>query len=99
MPNTIRAYIPGGTYFFTVNLLERRRRLLVENIEPLRSAFRTVKQQRPFQIEAIVILPDHLHCLWTLPPDDCDFSTVGVRLNRLFQRLLNPENGFQREGR
>jgi putative transposase len=48
MPNYIRAYIPGGTYFFTVNLLERRRRLLVENIEPLRSAFRTVKQQRPF---------------------------------------------------
>ncbi len=75
MPNYIRTYIPGGTYFFTVNLLERRRRLLVENIEPLRNAFRTVKQQRPFQIEAIVILPDHLHCLWTLPPDDCDFST------------------------
>jgi putative transposase len=43
MPNTIRAYIPGGTYFFTVNLLERRRRLLVENIELLRNAFRTIK--------------------------------------------------------
>ena len=61
MPNTIRAYIPGDTYFFTVNLLERRRRLLVENIEPLRNAFRTIKQQRPFQIEAIGILPEHLH--------------------------------------
>jgi putative transposase len=90
MPNTIRAYIPGGTYFFTVNLLERRRRLLVENIEPLRNAFRTVKQQRPFQIEAIVILPDHLHCLWTLPPDDCDFSTRWRLIKSAFSRAIEP---------
>jgi putative transposase len=53
MPNYIRSYIPGGTYFFTVNLLERRRRLLIEHIEPLRNAFRVVKQDRPFHIEAI----------------------------------------------
>jgi putative transposase len=66
MPNYIRAYIPGGTYFFTVNLLERKRLLLVEHIESLRNAFRLVKQQRPFHIEAIVILPDHLH--WVCIP-------------------------------
>ncbi|MEQ1739785.1 MAG: transposase [Methyloglobulus sp.] len=75
MPHYIRAYVPGGTYFFTVNLLERKRRLLVERIDALRNAFRIVKQQRPFRIDAIVILPDHLHCIWTMPPDDCDFST------------------------
>ena len=60
MPHYIRAYVPGGTYFFTVNLLERKRHLLVEHIDALRSAFRIVKQQRPFRIDAIVILPDHL---------------------------------------
>ena len=75
MPHYIRAYVPGGTYFFTVNLLERKRHLLVEHIEALRNAFRIVKQQRSFRIDAIVILPDHLHCIWTMPPDDCDFST------------------------
>ncbi len=63
MPHYIRAYVSGGTYFFTVNLLERKRRLLVEHIEALRNAFRIVKQQRPFRIDAIVILPDHLHCI------------------------------------
>jgi len=68
MPNYIRAYVPGGSYFFTVALLERRRHLLTENIDALREAFRTVRTQRPFRIEAIVILPDHLHCLWTLGP-------------------------------
>jgi putative transposase len=71
MPDYVRAYVPGGSYFFTVALLERRRRLLTENIE----AFGSVRARRPFRIDAIVILPDHLHCLWTLPPNDSDFST------------------------
>lgn len=75
MPQYIRAAIPGGTFFFTVALLERRRRLLVEHINELRAAFQTVRRTRPFSIDAIVILPDHLHCIWTLPADDADFST------------------------
>lgn len=58
MPNYIRAYIPGGSYFFTVALLERRRCLLTENIDALREAFRSVKIQRPFKVAAIVVLPD-----------------------------------------
>jgi putative transposase len=74
MPDYIRAYVPGGSYFFTVALLERRRHLLTENIDALREAFRTVRNQRPFRIDAIVILPDHLHCLWTFPPNNADFS-------------------------
>jgi putative transposase len=67
MSNYICYRVPGGCYFFTVNLLERKKHLLTEYIELLRHAFRTVKQQRPFHIDVIVILPEHLHCILTLP--------------------------------
>ena len=75
MPQYIRAFVPGGTFFFTVALLERRRRLLTQYIGDLRAVFREARERRPFTIEAIVILPDHLHCLWTLPEGDADFSS------------------------
>jgi len=75
MPQYIRAFVPGGTFFFTVTLLERRRRLLTENIDKLREVFKVARQRRPFTVDAIVILPDHLHCIWTLPSGDADFST------------------------
>jgi putative transposase len=75
MPQYIRAFVPGGTFFFTVTLLERRRKLLTENIENLREVFKAARRRRPFTIEAIVILPDHLHCIWTLPSGDADLST------------------------
>jgi putative transposase len=61
MPQYIRAFVPGGTFFFTVTLLERRLKLLTENIDKLREVFQMARQRRPFTIEAIVILPDHLH--------------------------------------
>jgi len=73
MPQYIRAFVPGGTFFFTVGLPERRRKLLTENIDHLQEAFRAARRRRPFTIEAIVILPDHLHCVWSLPPGDSDF--------------------------
>jgi putative transposase len=60
----------GGTYFFTVNIAERKQDLLVTHVEPLRSAFRLVKQRHPFHIDAIVVLPEHLHTVWTIPKDD-----------------------------
>lgn len=69
-----RYRVPGGTYFFTLNLLERRQDLLVRHIHALREAVRRTRQQRPFHIDAWVVLPDHLHCVWTLPPGDDDFS-------------------------
>ncbi|MGD0216520.1 MAG: transposase [Desulfobaccales bacterium] len=69
-----RAFVPGGTFFFTVTLLERRRQLLTENIDNLQEVFTAIRRRRPFTIEAIVILPDHLHCIWTLPSGDADFS-------------------------
>jgi putative transposase len=55
--------------------LERRRKLLTEHIDILREVFKAACRRRPVTLESIVILPDHLHCLWTLPDGDADFST------------------------
>lgn len=74
MPDYRRWRVPGGTYFFTVNLLDRRSDALTRHIEHLRAAVRLTRQQRPFYIDAWVVLPDHMHCVWTLPPGDSDFS-------------------------
>ncbi len=71
-----RAFHPGGSFFFTV-VTARRRPILATAaaVEVLRSALRTVRAVHPFTVEAMVVLPDHLHCIWTLPPGDADFST------------------------
>ncbi len=70
-----RFRVPGGAYFFTINLLRRRgNTLLVDRIDALRAAMREVRAQRPFHIDAWVVLPDHMHLILTLPPEDDDFS-------------------------
>jgi putative transposase len=74
MPNYRRALVDGGCWFFTVNLHDRGSRLLVEHIDILREAVRATRQRFPFQIDAMVVLPDHIHAVWTLPADDSDFS-------------------------
>src|SRR2546425_8547733 len=74
MPNYRRAFVPGGCWFFTANLLERRSQLLVDEIEALRDATRRTRQRYPFHVDAMVVLPDHIHAVWTLPPGDADFS-------------------------
>ena len=66
--------MPGGSYFFTVNLVDRRRALLTDHIDLLRAAFRQVRARHPFAIDATVVLPDHLHAIWTLPEADADFA-------------------------
>ena len=83
-----RVWVPGGTCFFTVNLLERRRTLLVDRIDALRVAFRTACAARPFAVEAIVVLPDHLHCLWRLPEGDADNATRWRHIKSTFSRLV-----------
>ena len=64
----------GRHVLFTVNLLERRQDTLVRHIDVLREAVRKTRRERPFHIDAWVVLPDHMHCVWTLPPGDDDFS-------------------------
>jgi putative transposase len=75
-------------YFFTVNLLRRDGRLLVEYIDLLRGAFRQTRQACPFDVLAMVVLPDHLHCLWQLPPGDADNATRWSRIKAAFSRGL-----------
>ena len=71
-----RAKTKGGTYFFTVVTHNRSPILSIPaNISLLKNAFRCVMTRHPFAIDAIVVLPDHLHCIWTLPPGDEAFST------------------------
>ncbi|MGR9000110.1 MAG: REP-associated tyrosine transposase [Gammaproteobacteria bacterium] len=85
-----RAYAPGATWFFTVNLAERQKnRLLVDHIDSLRAAFDYVKQRHPFLMDAAVVLPDHMHCIWTLPSGDADFSTRWNLLKGHFSRTID----------
>jgi putative transposase len=77
--NYRRVYIPGAIYFFTINLKDRKSNLLVNEIDKLRNAFRTVKGKHPFGIEAIVILPDHIHLMMSLPKDDEEYP-LRIRL-------------------
>lgn len=83
-----RNCVPGGTYFFTVTLADRTSSVLIDHINVLRAAFRIARQERPFTIDAIVILPDHLHSIWTLPPDDADFSGRWRRIKASFTHRL-----------
>src|SRR4051794_27646693 len=83
-----RNFIPGGSFFFTVNLADRRLSLLTKYIELLRAAFRDTRQRHPFTIDAIVILPDHLHTIWTMPEGDADFATRWRLIKSTFSRNL-----------
>jgi putative transposase len=83
-----RNFVPGGTYFFTVTLDDRRSTAMVDHVDALRTAFRTARKERPFVIEAIVILPEHLHAIWTLPTGDSDFSGRWKRIKSYFTHRL-----------
>jgi putative transposase len=83
-----RNIVPGGTFFFTVTLADRRSSLLVKHISALRSAFRIARKERPFSLDAVVIFPDHLHVVMTLPPDDADFSGRWRRIKGHFSTEL-----------
>src|SRR5258708_2849908 len=84
-----RNFVPGGTYFFTVTLADRRSCALVEHVGASRNAFRTARRERPFTIDAVVILPDHLHVVMTLPPGDPDFSGRWRRIKGLFTHAVD----------
>jgi putative transposase len=90
MPNYRRNRVPGGTYFFTVTLLDRESALLATEIEALRAAVRQVKASAPFHIDAWVVLPDHMHAIWTLPAGDSDFSSRWKAIKTRFSKQMPP---------
>ena len=87
MPDYRRNRVPGGAYFFTVNLLNRRSTVLTDNIDTLRAVVASVRAQRPFHIDAWVVLPDHMHVIWTLP-DDADYSGRWRAIKKAFAKAM-----------
>ena len=88
MPNYKRPKVPGATVFFTVTLAERGTSLLVDQVGALRQAVRATRLDHPFYIDAWVVLPDHLHAVWTLPPEDHDFATRWRVIKARFSRQV-----------
>ncbi len=86
-----RAFLPGGSFFFTL-VMEGRRPIFAsaEAVDVLRDAFRSVRSSRPFELDAMVVLPDHVHCIWTLPPGDADFSTRWRLVKTWFTKHCDP---------
>lgn len=79
-----RSNIKGGTYFFTVVTYRRRPVLCSTAIRTaLRMAIRSVRRDAPFHIDAWVLLPDHLHCIWTLPLGDSDYAKRWAMIKRV----------------
>ena len=106
-----RTFQPGGSFFFTVVTAHRRPIFAsADAVALLREAFRVVRKARPFDIDAIVVLPDHLHCIWTLPDGDADFMTrwrliktwfskhsafKNIWQHRYWEHLLRDERDFE----
>ncbi len=86
MSQYLRPRAPGATIFFTVCLAERESTLLIDEIDALRAAVGLTRRARPFHVDAWVVLPDHMHCIWTLPESDCDFSTRWLQIKTRFSR-------------
>jgi putative transposase len=80
--------VAGGTYFFTVALADRRCDLFTRHADLLRQSFRAACARRPFVVEAVVVLPEHLHTVWTLPDGDADFATRWTHLKSHFTRAV-----------
>ncbi len=83
-----RNYIEGGTYFLTLCLANRSTSLLTDYIEELRTAYKQTQEKQPFTVEAMVILPEHLHMIWTLPENDFDYPNRVRLFKGYFSRQL-----------
>ncbi len=88
MPEYRRNRVPGGTFFFTVNLRDRRSDLLVRHVDALREAICRARLRAPFRIDAWVVPPDHMHCLWSLPEGDADFPGRWRAIKTAFSKSL-----------
>ena len=85
-----RNLVPGASYFFTAALRDRSSDALVRHVDLLTAALRKVREARPFTIDAIVVLPEHLHCIWTLPRDDGDYPGRWRAVKARFTQVLRP---------
>ncbi|HEX7112265.1 MAG TPA: transposase [Mizugakiibacter sp.] len=83
-----RVRLPGATWFFTVNLARRDVAWLTEHIDILRDATRRVRAAHPFAIDAMVVLPEHLHAVWTLPAGDSDYALRWRLIKSAFSRAI-----------
>jgi putative transposase len=83
-----RNFIAGGTFFFTLTLADRTSRALVDHVEALRAAMRRIRRSRPFEVDAVVVLPDHLHIVMTLPSADADYTNRWRLIKRGFTDAL-----------
>ena len=93
-----RVIVPGGVFFFTVVTHDRIPLFdCDERVEVLRGAFRKVKAARPFHIDAMVVLPDHLHCIWRLPDDDGDFSGRWREIKKAVSREIDTRTNARGE--
>ncbi len=88
MPNYVRPKIAGASVFFTVALADRGSNLLERETDVLREAVRTTLIEHPFRIDAWVVLPDHIHCIWTLPEGDADYSVRWKKIKARFSKAV-----------
>jgi len=88
MSNYRRVRIPGASYFFTVALADRGSSLLIDRIDDLRRAYAETLRAEPVVCDAMVVLPDHLHAVWTLPPRDAEFSERWRKIKHRFSRQV-----------
>ena len=98
MSNYRRAVQPGATYFFTVGTYHRKSWFdCEEHVSVLREAFCRNMEKRPFRMDAVVVLPDHLHCLWQLPQGDSDFSGRWREIKKKVSRQLDSRTNARNE--
>lgn len=88
MSNYLRPRINGASIFFTVALADRQSDLLQREFTRLRDAVQQTRAERPFHIDAWVVLPDHIHTVWTLPPNDTNYSVRWRLIKSRFSRGL-----------
>ncbi|RII37990.1 transposase [Pseudooceanicola sediminis] len=88
MSRYIRPRVTGASIFFTVCLADRRSDLLVRHVDVLRAAVRATMAERPFVIDAFVVLPDHFHCVWSLPRGDAEYSHRMAAIKARFSRNI-----------
>jgi putative transposase len=104
MSNYCRLRVPGATWFFTVNLADRGRTTLTDNIRILRAAYRVTVAEHPVFCDAMVVMPDHLHAVWTLPQGDADYSVRWRKIKGRFTHAVgrcgdrDPSKEYKRDG-